>query len=79
MQAVVRIDPFTVNQTVFISEKKQFSGFRKVNTDLSELSNFLMSLEGLTEIHLFGQPDYIKKIIEPIETKYSNINIYINK
>jgi hypothetical protein len=38
-----------------------------------------MSLEDLTDIHFFGQSDYIKKFIEPIEAKYNNINIHINE
>lgn len=79
MQAVVRIDPFTVSQTVFLSNKKQFTGFQQVSTDLSKLPEFLMSLENLTDIHFFGQSDYIKKFIEPIEAKYNNINIHINE
>lgn len=85
MEAIVKINSFDIMQTVFISDHKKVTGFTPCYIKLLEIPDFLMTLEDLTDVHIFGSENYINKIVEATKkkeyTKYNEnkITFYINK
>lgn len=84
MQAIVKISYFDVTQNVYITEdgKKEPTVYQVAFLDIP---NFLVDLDGLETVHIFGREDlldrFINKIKEKEFTKYkcNKMNIMLNK
>lgn len=80
--AIVKFEPFLINQTVFICEGESITP-HKVKT--LDVMNFLKTEPNLKAVHLFGTQDYLNHFSNELnhynkyEKKDGRIEIFINE
>ena len=85
MRAVTKIDPFVMKQLVFVFDDSNLEENLPTShsIELEEISDFL-SGNGIDEVHLIGQADYLQKYAQEIKdkglSKYNkSIKVFINE
>lgn len=85
MEAIIKTYTFGLMQNVFITDPKSSTGFTSFKMLLEQIPDFLMKIDNLTDVHIFGNETFIKPIVTKIKDKeyikYNNnsINIILNK
>jgi len=85
MEAIVRINMFTKDQEIYITDKDSETGFTSYHIPLTDVSKSLINFENLHAIYLYGNDKYVKKIKDDFQqlemNKYNknDIKIYINE
>lgn len=67
-EAVIKFEPFVLNQTVFIRDPS--GEITRKEVPQKELSNFISLLVDVQKIHLFGNEKFAEKIKNECVTKY---------
>lgn len=83
MEAIIKINMFSMYSTVYLKGTDKENDYHELL--LSEIARFLMQYEDLKAIHIFGNDQYIKGVVNDIKKqelkKYNRnkIDIIINE
>ncbi len=85
MEAIIKINEFDFTQKVWITDHDFPSGFKPCKVELWKIPDFLMNLNDLENVHIFGNQSFLEQVIKRIEKKEfekyetNKIHIYINE
>ena len=85
MEAIVKINMFTKDQEVYITDKDSETGFTSYHVPIANIGKSLIEFQDLHTIHIYGNEQYVKQVknnIQQLEiNKYNknDIKIYVNE
>ena len=77
---VIKYEPFTFDQTLYIKEIGTDTDAEVVHIKANEIPKFISEAEDIEEVHLYGNEKLVQNVRKECLTKYRlhNIDFYVN-